>query len=62
MSLTGYSDLVARLKDRGARVVALQFPAGLKRKATEVACTLKDEGFEVIVSGDPCYGACDLAV
>jgi len=62
MSLTGYSDLTARLKERGARVVALQFPAGLKRKATEVACTLKDEGFEVIVSGDPCYGACDLAV
>ena len=62
MSLTGYSDLTARLKERGARVVALQFPAGLKRKATEVAYTLKDEGFEVIVSGDPCYGACDLAV
>lgn len=62
MSLTGYSDLATRLKDRGARVVALQFPAGLKRKAGEVAHALHDEGFEVIVSGDPCYGACDLAM
>lgn len=61
MSLTGYSDLASRLKDRGAKVIALQFPAGLKRRAIEVAHALKVEGFEVIVSGDPCYGACDLA-
>ncbi|MCU0632890.1 MAG: diphthamide biosynthesis enzyme Dph2 [Methanolinea sp.] len=59
--MTGYSDLAARLKGRGARVVALQFPAGLKRKAGEIAQFLKDHGFEVIVSGDPCYGACDVA-
>jgi len=25
-----------------------------------MALALKQEGFEVIVSGDPCYGACDL--
>lgn len=62
MSLTGYSDLASRLKDQGAKVVALQFPAGLKRKAIEVARALHVEGFEVIVSGDPCYGACDLAM
>lgn len=61
MSLTGYSELAARLDNRGARVVALQFPAGLKRKAGEIAEFLKARGFEVIVSGDPCYGACDLA-
>jgi len=41
--------------------VALQFPAGLKRKAFPIARALKLAGFEVIVSGDPCYGACDLA-
>jgi len=60
--LTGYSDLAERLRDRGARIVALQFPAGLKRKAGEIAQSLKERGFEVIVSGDPCYGACDLAI
>lgn len=60
--MTGYSDLAARLKERGAKVIALQFPAGLKRKAAEVVRLLRDEGFDVIVSGDPCYGACDLAM
>lgn len=56
------SDLVRQLKDRGAKTVALQFPAGLKRKAAEYADTLRGEGFGVIISGDPCYGACDLAL
>ena len=59
--MTGYSDLAERLRARGARTVALQFPAGLKRKAGVIAQFLKEQGFEVIVSGDPCYGACDLA-
>lgn len=56
------SDLVAQLNERGAAKVALQFPAGLKRKAAEYTLELKEAGFEVIVSGDPCYGACDLAL
>jgi 2-(3-amino-3-carboxypropyl)histidine synthase len=56
------SDLIEQLKKRGAKVVALQFPAGLKRKAAEYATILKAAGFEVIISGDPCYGACDLAL
>ncbi|MGD1004549.1 MAG: diphthamide biosynthesis enzyme Dph2 [Methanoregulaceae archaeon] len=62
MWLTGTSDLIPKLKKRGAKRVALQFPEGLKRRATEIAALLKDAGFEVIVSGDPCYGACDLAL
>jgi 2-(3-amino-3-carboxypropyl)histidine synthase len=56
------SDLVRQLRQRGAKKVALQFPAGLKRRAAEWAASLKTAGFEVIVSGDPCYGACDLAL
>jgi 2-(3-amino-3-carboxypropyl)histidine synthase len=55
------SDLVRQLAERGARRVALQFPEGLKRKAAAYATALRAAGFEVIVSGDPCYGACDLA-
>ncbi|HUK38907.1 MAG TPA: diphthamide synthesis protein, partial [Methanomicrobiales archaeon] len=54
------SDLVRDLRARGARRVALQFPEGLKRGAPEMALALRAAGFEVIVSGDPCYGACDL--
>jgi 2-(3-amino-3-carboxypropyl)histidine synthase len=62
MLSNGISDLVRQLRERGAQKVALQFPAGLKRRAAEYTAALQDEGFEVIVSGDPCYGACDLAL
>jgi 2-(3-amino-3-carboxypropyl)histidine synthase len=62
MWLSGSSDLIQRLKQRGARKVALQFPEGLKRQAAGIASDLKAAGFAVIVSGDPCYGACDLAL
>jgi 2-(3-amino-3-carboxypropyl)histidine synthase len=56
------SDLVRQLKERGAKKVALQFPEGLKRKAAGYATALREAGFVVTVSGDPCYGACDLAL
>jgi 2-(3-amino-3-carboxypropyl)histidine synthase len=54
------SRLIADLRERGAKRVALQFPEGLKRGAPEMALRLSAAGFEVMVSGDPCYGACDL--
>lgn len=60
--MNGTSDLIENLKKKGVKRVALQFPEGLKRCSTDVAAALKDAGFDVIVSGDPCYGACDLAL
>ncbi len=62
MWLNGTSDLIERLKKRGAKRIALQFPEGMKRQSATIATALKDAGFDVIVSGDPCYGACDLAL
>ena len=62
MWLNDTSDLIENLKKKGAQRVALQFPEGLKRQSSTVAAALKDAGFEVILSGDPCYGACDLAL
>jgi 2-(3-amino-3-carboxypropyl)histidine synthase len=59
--LTGYSELAGQLRRRNVKSVALQFPEGMKRKAREIALFLRDEGFSVIVSADPCYGACDIA-
>jgi len=56
------SDLISELKSRGGRRVALQFPEGLKRKAAGYAAGFREAGFDVMVSGDPCYGACDLAL
>jgi 2-(3-amino-3-carboxypropyl)histidine synthase len=62
MWLNATSDLIEQLNRKGAKKVALQFPEGLKRRAAEYAAVLNDAGFEVIISGDPCYGACDLAL
>jgi 2-(3-amino-3-carboxypropyl)histidine synthase len=56
------SEIIEKLQNEKARRVALQFPEGLKRRAFEVAAALRKEGFDVIISGDPCYGACDLAL
>ena len=56
------SELVRKLRAAGAARVALQFPEGLKRNAVKVASDLREAGFFVIISGDPCYGACDLAI
>ncbi|WFN33677.1 diphthamide biosynthesis enzyme Dph2 [Methanogenium sp. S4BF] len=55
------SETWEKLRASGARTVALQFPEGLKRRAPETAAALKEAGYTVIISGDPCYGACDLA-
>jgi 2-(3-amino-3-carboxypropyl)histidine synthase len=60
--LNGISELIQRLKARGAHRVALQFPEGLKRQSSKYVGALREAGFEVLVNGDPCYGACDLAL
>lgn len=62
MSSIPVADIARRLHGRRAKRVAIQLPAGLKRQAFPLAKALRAEGFEVIVSGDPCYGACDLAL
>jgi 2-(3-amino-3-carboxypropyl)histidine synthase len=62
MWLNDTSELIENLKKKGFKRVALQSPEGLKRRSATVAADLKAAGFEVILSGDPCYGACDLAL
>lgn len=42
--------------------ILLQFPEGLKTKALEIAKELEKEGNTVIISIEPCYGACDLRI
>ena len=45
----------------GARRVGLQAPEGLKRSLPALARQIEElTGAEVIISGDPCFGACDL--
>ncbi|ADI74218.1 diphthamide biosynthesis protein [Methanohalobium evestigatum Z-7303] len=44
-----------------AYVVGLQLPEGLKRKSIDIASKLEQSTcVEVIVSANPCYGACDI--
>ncbi|WP_083523472.1 diphthamide biosynthesis enzyme Dph2 [Methanofollis ethanolicus] len=63
MSPIRAADIAARVKAEGARRVVLQLPDGLKRHAAPLARALAAEGIEVTaVAGDPCYGACDLAL
>ncbi len=45
-----------------AKRVLLQMPQGLKPYATQVAEAVSATGALPIISLDPCYGACDLAV
>lgn len=41
--------------------VGLQFPEGFKRQAIKIAAEIEDKtGSKVIISGNPCFGACDI--
>jgi len=49
------------VRENNANIIALQFPEGLKRYGPSLAMQIEQElGIRVILSGDPCYGACDL--
>src|SRR5512138_2230575 len=45
-----------------AKRVLLQLPEGLKPEAPKIAKTVEKTGALPIISVDPCYGACDLAM
>ncbi|WP_457556283.1 diphthamide biosynthesis enzyme Dph2 [Candidatus Pyrohabitans sp.] len=50
------------IKEKGYSRVCLQFPEGLRDHAAEVASQIEAlTGAEVLISANPCYGACDLA-
>ncbi len=55
--------LIDIAKRTGADIIGLQFPEGFKRKATAVAQRIENAtGVQVLISGNPCFGACDLDV
>jgi len=53
-------EVIRELKEKNNPRILVQLPEGLKPKATEITSELQQKGFEPIVSGDPCFGACDL--
>ena len=51
----------ALIRERGARRVGLQLPEGLKTVAPTLAAEISNAtGADVILSGNSCYGACDI--
>jgi 2-(3-amino-3-carboxypropyl)histidine synthase len=55
--------IVDAIEEREAETVGLQFPEGLKRRGPSVADDLRTvapERVTIVLSGQPCYGACDL--
>lgn len=67
MELYGYDipfeDILPQVKAEHPNLtsVGVQFPDGLRDHATEFADIVEDAlGVPVVISADPCYGACDL--
>ncbi len=54
--------VVSAAEEQEADSVGLQFPEGLKRRGPAVASDLREllPDLTVLISGQPCYGACDL--
>lgn len=51
-------DEISRLNPKK---VILQIPSGMRRNASEISDRISSRyGFDVILSGDSCYGACDV--
>ena len=51
---------ITELKELKAKKILLQIPEGLKTKVEGIIENLEKEGFNVITSMDPTYGACDI--
>ncbi|MFQ6059850.1 MAG: diphthamide biosynthesis enzyme Dph2 [Thermoplasmata archaeon] len=53
--------ILREIERRKCKTVVLQLPEGLKKEAVHVAKEIEEKGnVQVVVSADPCYGACDL--
>lgn len=54
--------VIRKINSLDAKTVGLQFPEGLKIQATKIADKIEQETDAiVIISGDPCFGACDVS-
>ncbi len=53
-------EIINDLKKINAKRIFVQYPEGLKLKIQEICKRFEKEGFEVVISCEPCYGACDV--
>ena len=55
--------IIEEIQEKDGKKVGLQFPEGLKRRGPAVADDLRElapDDVTFMLSGQPCYGACDL--
>ena len=52
--------VLPELERRKAKKIGIQLPDGLKYKSDHIAGFFEGKGYEVILSGSSCYGACDV--
>ncbi|MCK4757427.1 MAG: diphthamide biosynthesis enzyme Dph2 [Thermoplasmata archaeon] len=53
--------IIEAIKKGNHTTITLQFPEGLKRRAAKVVSEITGKAdIKIIISGEPCYGACDL--
>lgn len=52
--------IIAEISKRNAKCVLLQLPEGLKSEGLRLVKIIEKMGVLSLISGDPCYGACDL--
>jgi len=66
LSMKGFDFEEERIKQEitklDAKRVLIQLPEGLKPEGPRIAEMVEKEGALPIISADPCYGACDIAV
>ena len=54
--------VIRKINKKGAKNVGLQFPEGLKMQAVKIAREIESQTeATAIISGDPCFGACDVS-
>ena len=56
------NELKQEITKLGAKRVLLQLPEGLKPEGPRLAEIVEKTGALPIISADPCYGACDIAI
>ncbi|HIH36620.1 MAG TPA: diphthamide biosynthesis enzyme Dph2 [Methanocellales archaeon] len=53
--------IIDTIEERGAKKIGLQFPEGLRRSALKLTKKIEERTEAIVlISGSPCYGACDL--
>ena len=54
--------VIRKINSKNVQNIGLQFPEGLKMQSVNIARILEEEcDVNVIISGDPCFGACDVS-